>query len=369
MKTFLFTGGGTGGHIYPGLAVIERLVSTRDLRLVWVGNRTGMDRSIVEKAGIEFRGIPSGKFRRYLSLRNFLDLFKIAAGFLASVWIIARLKPSLVFSKGGFVSVPPCVAARLLGVPVFTHESDVTPGLATRINAKFAKRIFTAYEETATWLPAATRPRVAAVGNPVRKALYAADPAKGRAFFGIADQVPIVLVIGGSQGAGQVNEMVLGSIDELVGTCVVIHQTGTGNFDAATFSADGARKGRYFPVPYLGAELPDLVAASALVVTRSGAGTIWECAVAGKPMILIPLEGSGTRGDQVLNARVFSDAGAARVLSGAEATSANLSSGILDIFRFPAVLESMGRASARIAKGDAAEAIAKSLLEESGLPV
>ncbi|MCL2602525.1 MAG: glycosyltransferase, partial [Treponema sp.] len=146
MVTIAFTGGGTGGHIYPGLAVISRLKSLLPVRVFWIGSNAGMDRGIVESAGIEFFGIPSGKLRRYASLQNIGDIVKVGLGFLAARRILKREKPVLLFSKGGFVSVPPCAAAASLGIPVFTHESDASPGLATRINSRFAQRIFVPYQ-------------------------------------------------------------------------------------------------------------------------------------------------------------------------------------------------------------------------------
>ena len=139
MVSIAFTGGGSGGHIYPGLAVASWLAKSFSCRIFWIGSNTGMDRAIVEGAGLEFMGIPTGKLRRYFSFKNFLDLFRIVAGFFSARSILKREKPALLFSKGGFVSVPPCGAAKSLGIPVFTHESDYSPGLATKINSRFAE--------------------------------------------------------------------------------------------------------------------------------------------------------------------------------------------------------------------------------------
>jgi UDP-N-acetylglucosamine--N-acetylmuramyl-(pentapeptide) pyrophosphoryl-undecaprenol N-acetylglucosamine transferase len=323
MVTIAFTGGGTGGHIYPALAVaseLERLLAGRVFRFFWIGSNAGLDRSIVEKAGIEFFGVPSGKLRRYFSLKTVPDFFKVIAGFFAARKILKKQKVTLLFSKGGFVSVRPCAAAAALGIPVFTHESDFSPGLATKINARFALRtggaIFTAYDETARLLPATARECVKVSGNPVRNAFRGADAAKGRVFLGLAQDARILLVLGGSQGAREINEMVLAALSELTRFYTVVHQTGPNQ------SIDLPVAERYKPYPYIGEEMPHVMAAAELIIGRSGAGTLWECAVLGKPMLLVPLRGSGTRGDQVENASFFQKTGAAQVFVEGDKTQA-----------------------------------------------
>jgi UDP-N-acetylglucosamine--N-acetylmuramyl-(pentapeptide) pyrophosphoryl-undecaprenol N-acetylglucosamine transferase len=235
----------------------------------------------------------------------------VGAGFFAARKILRREGPALLFSKGGFVSVPPCAAAASLGIPVFTHESDFSPGLATRINARFARRIFTAYEDTAAFFPEALRVRVERTGNPVRPAFRSADPARGRAFLRLGGDERILLVLGGSQGAREINELIRAALPKLTGPYVVVHQTGLNAESAPDLPSAGPR---YLSYPYIRDELPHVIAAAELVLGRSGAGTLWECAVLGKPLILVPLAGSGTRGDQVENAGFFERAGAAVVL-------------------------------------------------------
>jgi UDP-N-acetylglucosamine--N-acetylmuramyl-(pentapeptide) pyrophosphoryl-undecaprenol N-acetylglucosamine transferase len=314
MVNIAFTGGGTGGHIYPGLAVAAHLRPR--YRVFWIGSRTGMDRTLVEGAGLEFFGIPAGRLRRYVSLKTIPDAFRVAAGFFAARKILKKERPALLFSKGGFVSVPPCAAAASLGIPVFTHESDYSPGLATRLNARFVRRgpglIFTACEDTAAFFPPDLRNRVRVCGNPVRPEFRAADPRRGRAFLGLGDDARILLVLGGSQGAGEINRLVRESLGELTRRYTVVHQTGPGKEAGAE-----ARPG-YLPFPYINEELPHVMAAAELVLGRSGAGTVWESAALGLPLVLIPLRGPGTRGDQVENARFFERAGAALVLQAAE---------------------------------------------------
>jgi UDP-N-acetylglucosamine--N-acetylmuramyl-(pentapeptide) pyrophosphoryl-undecaprenol N-acetylglucosamine transferase len=312
MVSIAFTGGGTGGHIYPGLAVAAALKKRFPCRIFWMGSSEGMDRSLVEGEGLEFFGVPSGKLRRYVSLRNLSDVFRIGAGFFAARRILKREKPALLFSKGGFVSVPPCVAAASLGIPVFTHESDYSPGLATRMNARFASRVFVAYKDTAGFFPPALRGKIGLAGNPVRPAFRNADPAAGRAFLGLPPEERILLVLGGSQGAREINGLVRETLGALARHYTVVHQTGP-NQDWDMGAAE-----RYRPYAYIREELPQVLAAAELVLGRSGAGTVWEAAAAGKPMALIPLRGSGTRGDQVENAAFFERAGAAVVIRGTD---------------------------------------------------
>jgi UDP-N-acetylglucosamine--N-acetylmuramyl-(pentapeptide) pyrophosphoryl-undecaprenol N-acetylglucosamine transferase len=308
-----FTGGGTGGHIYPGLAVAAVLKKELPCRIFWIGSGNVLDKSIVEEAGIKFFSIPTGKFRRNFSFRNFSDFFKVAVGFFVVRKILKREKPAILFSKGGFVSVPPCAAAASLGIPVITHESDYSPGLATRINARFAfkgrGRIIAAYPETVEKFPKKIREKVLILGNPVRAEFKNADPEKGRAFLGTEKKDKILLVLGGSQGARELNELVVSSLDELTNNYLVVHQCGAG-WETTTTKLSP----KYKPYPYIKNELPHVLAAAQLVLARSGAGTVWECAVAGKPMVLLPLAGTGTRGDQLENARFFEKAGAAVIL-------------------------------------------------------
>jgi UDP-N-acetylglucosamine--N-acetylmuramyl-(pentapeptide) pyrophosphoryl-undecaprenol N-acetylglucosamine transferase len=352
-----FTGGGTGGHIYPGLAVAAVLQKLFPCRIFWIGSETGMDRSIVERAGLEFYGIPAGKLRRYLSLKNASDIFKTGAGFFAARKILKKERPSLFFSKGGFVSVPPCVAAASLGIPVFTHDSDFSPGLATKINARFASRIFTAFDESAAFFPLRFRPNIVIAGNPVRSAFYSADPAAGRAFLGLGPGERVFLVLGGSQGARELNELVRETLPLLTRYYTVVHQTGP--VQGRGFPRP---EQRYKPYPYIGDEMPQVLAAAELVLGRGGAGTVWECAAAGKPMLLLPLRGSGTRGDQVENARFFEKAGAAMVLGGSpRETAVSLEAAVSALAGCPEKRAVMGASAAAMGKLNGAELIARAI--------
>jgi len=312
-----FTGGGTGGHIYPGLAVIEEL---RRLgfkgRIAWIGSEKELDRSIVTGQGIEYHAIPSGKFRRELSLRNISDLGRVASAYFRARALLKDIGPSILFSKGGYVSVPPCWAASSLGIPVITHESDASPGLATRLNSKKASLILTSWEVTAQYFPESLRTKIIRAGNPVRPDILNGDRQRGLSMLEFVAEKPVLFVLGGSQGAQEVNDIVLSSLNLLVPLVQIVHQTGRANFDEvkARVPDDPAVRRAYRPFPYIGSEIADIYAASTMIAGRAGAGTIWEAASLGKPMILIPLSGSGTRGDQVENAALAERSGIATVL-------------------------------------------------------
>ena len=335
-----FTGGGTAGHIYPGLAVADELKAlahkeNKQITINWIGCSKGMDRQIVEKAigsdgtrtADTFCGIPSGKLRRYISWQNFTDLFRIIAGYFSARRILKKLKPAFLFSKGGFVSVPPVLAAKHLGIPVYTHECDFTLGLANRLNFKSAKTMFVSYEETKARLPEAEKTRVVVTGNPVRPVIYKTDAVAGRKFLGLeaASSKPVLLVLGGSSGAKQINTLVYENLEWLCSNFIVVHQTGLLNADDKTEQELKQKyAGSYLPYQFIYEQMPDVIAAADVILSRAGANSIWEAAVMYKPMVLVPLCGSGTRGDQVDNAKFFLEKNAAAVLVGDEATSENL---------------------------------------------
>ncbi|MCM1321974.1 MAG: UDP-N-acetylglucosamine--N-acetylmuramyl-(pentapeptide) pyrophosphoryl-undecaprenol N-acetylglucosamine transferase [Bacteroides sp.] len=330
MTRIACVGGGTGGHIYPGLAVAAELRSlflekngsaaAHELEIIWIGACGGSDRELVEKSGCadRFIGVPSGKLRRYFSLKNISDICKVAAGFAASFFILLKLKPALLFSKGGFVSVPPCLAARLLRIPVYTHECDVSPGLATRINARAAEKILVSFPDTVRFFPQTLQRKVIVAGNPVRPVFYAADKNNGKAFLNLpecAAKKPLLLVLGGSSGARQINELTERYISWLCDRFFVVHQTGKAN-NPVCVSAEQSNFYRAYPFIY--GEMPDVMAAADIILSRAGAGFLWECAAVGKPAVLLPLAGSGSRGDQVENAAWFARHGAAVVLDGSK---------------------------------------------------
>ena len=333
-----FTGGGTGGHIYPGLAVLDELrvkfqENNISLYTIWIGCSKGMDKNIVSKAKDmnnqpcvdKFYGIPSGKLRRYFSLKNISDIFRIIGGFFTSLIIMVKEKPAALFSKGGFVSVPPCLAAKILKIPVYTHECDFTLGLANKINLKSASKMFVSYEETKNLLSQNDKKKVIVSGNPVRPVFYNADIQQGFNFLGIKNKSkPILLVVGGSSGARQINQLVYDNIDFLCENFIVVHQTGLVNTTQEKSQELVQNYSDYHPYDFIYEQMPNVVAASDIVMGRAGANSIWEAAVLLKPMLLIPLCGHGTRGDQVDNAKFFEKKRAAKVLIGQEVSKERL---------------------------------------------
>lgn len=354
----LFTGGGTGGHVFPALAVLEELRRHWDGQVGWIGSRNGMERDIVERAGIPYYGIPTGKLRRYLSLQNVADVFRVLGGFVASLSLLARLEPRLVFSKGGYVSVPPVVAARALGIPTMTHESDVDPGLATRINARFSNHVLLSYEQTRRFFPAGAAATVSVTGNPVRVDLIAADAGTGRQTVGAAGDKPILLALGGSQGARELNELVQRNLPHLTRSFFVVHQMGSRNFR----DAGGPD---YRPVAFFRDEYPHVLAAADVVLCRAGAATLWELAAMEKPAVLLPLRHGGSRGDQIRNAQVFSEAGAAVVLE-ADVTDEAFVNTLVGLSMSPERRAVMAAGAASFAARDAAGNVAQLILQAVG---
>ncbi|OQX29424.1 MAG: undecaprenyldiphospho-muramoylpentapeptide beta-N-acetylglucosaminyltransferase [Spirochaeta sp. LUC14_002_19_P3] len=301
-KIIAFTGGGTAGHVFPAFPVISRL-QKNGYEVFWIGSAGGMEKQLTEQAGIRYYGISAGKLRRYWSWQNVLDIFRIIVGVIQSFFLLKRLKPTLLFSKGGFVSVPPVAAARLLGIKSFTHESDADPGLATRINMKLGAYPLVAYERTLNHLPDAYRIKGRAVGNPIRDEIFKGDREKGREIAGLSldNEKPLLLVLGGSLGARKINDLIFNTLDNLLPLLAVVHQTGSGN------PGQPDRPG-YLCRPFFNQELPHLLAAADIVVSRSGAGAVWELAAVAVPTIFIPLK-TASRGDQIKNAQIAAEIG------------------------------------------------------------
>jgi len=359
-ECIVVTGGGSGGHVYPVLAVLDELPP---IRVVWIGSGSQLERRILEGRQLRYYGIPTGKLRRYFSLQNIIDLFKILAGLLVSVVILLRERPALVFSKGGYVSVPPVAAARLLGIPSLTHESDLRPGLATRINTRFADRVLVSFPASHGYFDDRYRSKVIHTGNPVRKALLNADPQAGRAMFGCPANLPLLLVLGGSLGSVSINRLVLQALDRLRAACFVVHQLGNEHFDR------NQTQSHYYPTAYFHEELPDVLAAADLVLCRAGANTLWELAALGKPSILIPLPRGASRGDQIENAGFFAEAGASVVLQQEQVSADELVEVVLHLLSNADKLERMGARASQLSRPDAAGRIAQLILrtERSGV--
>lgn len=290
----------------PNLALLP-LLRKDGWTVAYVGSDGGIEKRLAEEAGLPFHGIPSGKLRRYLDARNFTDPFRVIAGVFKAWSLLGRLRPALVFSKGGFVTVPVVLAARLRGIPVVLHESDLTPGLANRLCIPFAALICTAFEETLGHLP---RGKAVHTGTPIRAELFEGDRARGLAFLGFSeDPRPLLLAMGGSLGSRALNLALRQAIPGLSARFRVAHLCGKGGLDP---SMDG--RGDYRQFEFLGKELPDVLAAADFALSRAGANALFELLALQKPHLLIPLTLAASRGDQILNARAFAARGYARVL-------------------------------------------------------
>lgn len=304
MVHLLFTGGGTAGHVTPNLALIEA-VSEMDWRVSYAGSAHGIEREMVSEVGVDFHAVSSGKLRRYFSWENFIDPFRIVFGVLQSLLLCLRLRPDVVFSKGGFVAVPVVVAAWLLRIPVVCHESDVTPGLANKLTYRFCKAICVTFAQTRQYLPEA---RVIETGTPLRLALIHGDAERGKAALGLAGTKPVLLVFGGSLGAGRINTQVRAVLPTLLAQFQIVHVTGTGQVDAAL------EQPGYIQKPFIAQGFGDVLAAADIVVSRAGANSLYELFALRKPHLLVPLTRAASRGDQLENAALFERLGFSRVL-------------------------------------------------------
>ncbi len=298
-----FTGGGTLGHVYPALAVHEALGGDEGYEAFFIGRNERVEREAVEAAALKFFAVPSGKLRRYRSRRNLIDPIFVIAGFFSSFWILLWRRPDVLFSKGGFVTPPVVLAAWMLRIPVISHESDATAGLATRINSRFSRIVCTPFEEGFEQLGAT---RIVATGSPIRKSLL--EHEKGSVILPfLKEDDRLLLVLGGSGGSQLLNSLVRATLDELAAVAYVYHQCGRGNRYPLEHD-------RYTQVEFIDDLLPALLERADLVVCRAGANTIAELALFGAAALLIPLSSAYSRGDQIDNARHLEQHGAARVL-------------------------------------------------------
>ena len=362
----VFTGGGTAGHIIPGLAIIREL-QVRGWRAAWIGSRRPAERRLVRAARVPFYAIPAGKLRRYRSLRNLSDIAVVVAGCLHAVLLLARLRPQVLFAKGSYVSVPPVVAARLLGIPIITHESDTTPALATRINASMAHTVLVAFAVTRTLLPPRLRRRVWVTGNPLRSGLEQGDAPRCRAHLKVPEGVPLLLVTGGSSGARALNELVYDALPELTRHWFVVHQTGSAWQAPAPAEKFGAAVGaRYRALPFVHEGYADLLAAAEVVVSRAGANTLGELAATATPAVLVPLPRTQSRGEQLANAQLFAARGAALVLAEEHASPAALTAVLEELRCDAARRRGMAGNMARMATRDAARRIASVVVDGAG---
>lgn len=368
----VFTGGGTGGHFYPIIAIAEAVragARQRDLldaKMYFISNKP-FDAEALFANDITFIACPAGKMRRYFSLANVTDLFVTAWGTLRALIILFNIYPDVVFSKGGYASVPTVLAAHFLHIPIIIHESDAKPGRANILASKYAYRIGVAFDSVAEFLPPKTRPNIARIGIPIRSALAQPDVAGAKQLLGLDMSVPTVLIVGGSLGSKRINDMVVEDLPELTEAANIIHQTGKDNFqEVQTLSSvtleRSPHKDRYHVFPYLSAEsLRQAASAADLIVSRAGSSTINEISFWKKPAILIPIPESVSH-DQRTNAYAYARTGAAVVLEEENMTPHVLGSEIRRILGDHTLAQSMAEKGAAFTSHDAAKVIADELI-------
>jgi UDP-N-acetylglucosamine--N-acetylmuramyl-(pentapeptide) pyrophosphoryl-undecaprenol N-acetylglucosamine transferase len=315
MKTIVFTGGGSAGHVTPNIALMHKLEQL-GWEIKYIGSATGIEKDIIEREGVPFYPISSGKLRRYFDLKNFKDPFKVMKGVYESYRLLRRLKPAIVFSKGGFVSVPVVLGSRMNKVPVIIHESDITPGLANKISIPFATKVCVTFPES---LQHVQKDKAVLTGLPIREHILSGKASSGYQLCDFHSQKPVILVMGGSLGSQVINQAVRDNLPRLLAQFQIVHLCGKGNISSEFINTRG-----YKQFEYLNEELPDVLAMTELVISRAGATSIYEFLVLEKPMLLIPLSLQASRGDQILNAKSFQKAGYAEVLQEEDLTAETL---------------------------------------------
>jgi len=367
----LITGGGTGGHVSPAVAVIAALRARSrqegwPLDLLYLGSQEGVERRLITALGVRYAAVQTGKLRRYFSWRTPLDLLRIPLGVLQAAARVARFRPAVIFSTGGFVCVPPVIAGWALRVPVITHEQTARSGLANRIAARFARLVAISDPASAADFPPG---RTRLTGNPLRPELRGGDAGRALAYWHLDPALPAVYVTGGALGAHAINAALRAALPRVLAVAQVVHQVGAGpdgsrvDIQAAEAQArsDPLAAARYRPVPFVGPELADLYALATLVVGRAGAGTVNELAALGKPAVLIPLPGAASD-EQTANALRLAAAGAARLLPQAECSPDRLAGLVLHLLADAATLATMAAAGPSLARPDAAEVLVDLIL-------
>lgn len=304
-KTIVLTGGGSAGHVTPNIALIPALKKA-GYDIFYIGSYNGIEKKLIEDYNIPYFGIATGKLRRYFDPKNFSDPFRVLKGFTEAVKLLRKIQPDVVFSKGGFVSVPVVRAAGFLKIPYIVHESDMTPGLANKLSMTGARKICCNFPETLTSLPA---DKAVLTGTPIREELGMGSREEGKKLCGFTDDKPVLMVIGGSLGAQSVNETVRYALPRLLPDFNVVHICGKEKMDNLKLSVPG-----YKQFEYVKNELKDIFAMADIVVSRAGANSICELLALKKPNILIPLSTKASRGDQMLNARSFEQQGFSLVI-------------------------------------------------------
>lgn len=323
MKKIMFTGGGSAGHVTVNIALIPHF-QQEGWSAEYIGSENGMEKQLVSTLkGVQYHGIATGKLRRYLDWQNVKDPFKIVKGVFQAYMLIKKRKPNVLFSKGGFVSVPVVIGAWLNKVPVIIHESDITPGLANRLSIPLATAVCTTFPGTGKSLP---KGKERYIGPIIREDLRQGSAERGRAFCKFNDKKPVLLIMGGSLGSRKINQMVRAAMDQLVNRFQVVHLCGKDQVDSSIHYSE------YRQYEYLNEELADVMAMTDLVITRAGANAIFELLALRKPMLLIPLTKAQSRGDQILNAASFKQSGYCEVLFEEQLTVETLIKEVTQVF-------------------------------------
>lgn len=361
----IVTGGGTAGHIYPALATVEELKRKEPkASFLYIGTKNENEKKMVEQAGIPFRGIYTGKFRRYwredikAALQNFTDIFRLIIGFFQSLWIILRFKPDVIFAKGGYVTLPPILAGWCMKVPCLIHESDAQIGLANRISLRFCKKIAISFPPQL--FPKLPVSKVIFTGNPIRAEILKGDIYKAQEFFKTSPDLPVILVTGGSQGAHKINQTIALSLDNLLKKCQIIHLTGSRDFKWLNRIRAGLPsqfQKRYIVCSFLTGRLKDALALACLVVSRAGANILAELSCLGKPLVLIPLSGHQSK-----NAQYFASRKAAYIIKNDQLNRKILENTILDLLGSPEELSTLSKNIKDLAEPEAASALAEEIL-------
>lgn len=324
MKRIILTGGGTAGHVTPNIALVPKLKEL-GYDIQYIGSYNGIEKELIEPLGITYHGISSGKLRRYFSLQNFTDPFRVLKGMGEAKKLIRDLKPDVIFSKGGFVSVPVVLAGKKCKVPVIIHESDMTPGLANKLAIPSATKVCCNFPETLEHLP---QEKAVLTGSPIRQELLSGNKLAAMKLCGFTTDKPIILVIGGSLGAVAVNNAVRAALPELLTSFQIVHLCGKGKVDDSLNNTKG-----YKQFEYIKEELRDIFAMTDIVISRAGANAICELLALRKPNILIPLSANASRGDQILNARSFERQGFSIVLEEEEVTKDTLLAAVDKLYK------------------------------------
>ncbi len=366
----VFTGGGSGGHFYPIIAIAEALediVEKKNLikpALYYMGP-TPYDERLLFEHEIQYLQAPAGKMRMYSDIKNVFDYFRTFIGVVKSIFVLWSIFPDVVVSKGGYASFPTTVAAWLLGIPIFVHDSDAIPGRANIWAGQHARAVAVSYPEAAEYFQ--KKEVVVFTGNPVRKELQHAAREGGHDFFKLQPLLKTILVLGGSQGATFLNDVILEALPLIVNDYQIIHQTGTANEQEVSSTANvilenNPHKNRYYPVGYLNAAALKMAAGAAdLVVSRAGSGSIFEIAAWGKPSILIPIPKDISR-DQHTNAFAYARTGAATVIEQNNFTPHVLIAELHRILDNPGIYEALAKAASNFGKKDAAQKIAEKIV-------